>query len=618
MSAEHAQVARAPTAATDTDADAGADAGTSTTSSNSHSSSTDRSETVEPSAAVAAKQSAESPEPTSALTSTSSSEPKSTPTSTSKSVEDSTVAEPKQSELANSSKATREQPGMSTTHATVPPTTGTQPSRAASTASTASPSSDESKPVQQNVAGDKTAPKVDQESHHSNDGPSKSASSDRGSARHSPVASPAPSADDSSSRKRKLASVENPVAKKQPATDASPAATQPTTTATTTKSTTGTSGRKKRPQSSPYRGVTWNKWHQKWTGQIRYDGKQHHLGVFLDPKDAAKAYDVAAMKHHGAKAVLNFPVPIKVREALSAKRQTVTNGKRAQKMQSSSSVPHRGVPQVSNQGLQQQQSSRPVPAYVDHTYRAGWSAPRQTRHTSMPMQPQAQQPRGQQRQQAQQNLNVHGQFHAPSFGQHSPAPGIMASSVGRMNVHAMLLAQQQHYWQNGQLNPQLYQHVAMGQGPYFGSGPYQVAGTMPLSAPMIPSTLRQPQGLMTMPLSSGFAPSASPHAQSQVDVQNYVGHGVGVAATTPGIQRQAALNGSSQLTQRLPQQGGGSAAMTAWDPRYQSVTQKTGHGITSANTMYMPTGHASNRYRAAPMNGNPPNTTNSGSTGPQK
>ena len=62
---------------------------------------------------------------------------------------------------------------------------------------------------------------------------------------------------------------------------------------------------KKKP-SSKFRGVTWNKWHQKWTSQIRYQGKQHHLGVFTDPTEAAKAYDAAAMEHHGSKAVLNF------------------------------------------------------------------------------------------------------------------------------------------------------------------------------------------------------------------------------------------------------------------------------------------------------------------------
>lgn len=63
----------------------------------------------------------------------------------------------------------------------------------------------------------------------------------------------------------------------------------------------------KRKSSSGYRGVTWNKWHQKWTAQIRYGGKQHHIGVFVDPVTAARAYDAAARDHHGLKSVLNFP-----------------------------------------------------------------------------------------------------------------------------------------------------------------------------------------------------------------------------------------------------------------------------------------------------------------------
>lgn len=66
-------------------------------------------------------------------------------------------------------------------------------------------------------------------------------------------------------------------------------------------------GAPKKLASSKFRGVTWNKWHQKWTSQIRYNGKQHHLGVFVDPAEAAAVYDAAATKHHGSKAVLNFP-----------------------------------------------------------------------------------------------------------------------------------------------------------------------------------------------------------------------------------------------------------------------------------------------------------------------
>jgi osmotically-inducible protein OsmY len=66
----------------------------------------------------------------------------------------------------------------------------------------------------------------------------------------------------------------------------------------------GESGSK---QSSNYRGVTWEKKRYKWAANIRYDGKQHHLGYFEDEEEAARAYDRAARVHHGEKAQLNFP-----------------------------------------------------------------------------------------------------------------------------------------------------------------------------------------------------------------------------------------------------------------------------------------------------------------------
>jgi hypothetical protein len=51
-----------------------------------------------------------------------------------------------------------------------------------------------------------------------------------------------------------------------------------------------------------YRRVYWEKKCKKWTAAINYDGKRHHLGIFEDEKEAAKAYDRAARAHHGEKA----------------------------------------------------------------------------------------------------------------------------------------------------------------------------------------------------------------------------------------------------------------------------------------------------------------------------
>jgi len=63
-----------------------------------------------------------------------------------------------------------------------------------------------------------------------------------------------------------------------------------------------------------FKGVTWNQTSGKWqasicAGEVRSNGKrkQIYLGVFIDPADAARAYDAEALKHFGEYAALNFP-----------------------------------------------------------------------------------------------------------------------------------------------------------------------------------------------------------------------------------------------------------------------------------------------------------------------
>jgi len=60
-------------------------------------------------------------------------------------------------------------------------------------------------------------------------------------------------------------------------------------------------------QRSRLRGVSWSKEASKWQAQIKYKGKTHFLGCFGDEFEAAKAYDDAATKEHGERALVNFP-----------------------------------------------------------------------------------------------------------------------------------------------------------------------------------------------------------------------------------------------------------------------------------------------------------------------
>ena len=58
--------------------------------------------------------------------------------------------------------------------------------------------------------------------------------------------------------------------------------------------------------SSKYRGVSWHKCSKKWIATVRINKKSIHLGVFLDEKDAALAYDKRAAELFGEFAFTNF------------------------------------------------------------------------------------------------------------------------------------------------------------------------------------------------------------------------------------------------------------------------------------------------------------------------
>lgn len=56
---------------------------------------------------------------------------------------------------------------------------------------------------------------------------------------------------------------------------------------------------------SGYRGVAWHSQMKKWTAQVYYRGKKHHLGTFVDPQEAAA---VAAAKRAELFKFPDFPL----------------------------------------------------------------------------------------------------------------------------------------------------------------------------------------------------------------------------------------------------------------------------------------------------------------------
>ena len=63
---------------------------------------------------------------------------------------------------------------------------------------------------------------------------------------------------------------------------------------------------KQENNTSGFKGVGWHKRIGKWQASVRVDGRLVHLGYHATPEAAARAYDAAALEHHGEFAHLNF------------------------------------------------------------------------------------------------------------------------------------------------------------------------------------------------------------------------------------------------------------------------------------------------------------------------
>jgi hypothetical protein len=66
--------------------------------------------------------------------------------------------------------------------------------------------------------------------------------------------------------------------------------------------------RRRKDNTSGFKGVAWHKGRRKWCAHIGKDRVKYYLGYFLVVEDAARAYDAEARKRFGEFACVNFPI----------------------------------------------------------------------------------------------------------------------------------------------------------------------------------------------------------------------------------------------------------------------------------------------------------------------
>lgn len=64
--------------------------------------------------------------------------------------------------------------------------------------------------------------------------------------------------------------------------------------------------KQQRQTSSQYKGVYWHQRDKVWMSRIQAFGSDHYIGSFSSEREAALAYNIAAIKYHGEYANLNI------------------------------------------------------------------------------------------------------------------------------------------------------------------------------------------------------------------------------------------------------------------------------------------------------------------------